>query len=544
MKGFFSSKGFGLSWRRLPALFLILLLLLSGCGGKSDQDGKKANKPASGQTAENPENSEPSEEAEIDPLEGEISFETTKKSSKPRDDANEIRFSGNQASLSNPLKGKYDKEADGLRTRIRNSKNTAELYTIKGTRYYISPGGNDDNDGKSPQTAFRTVDGLGSVDFEKGDAVLFERNSIFRLVQPLSTMAGITYGSYGTGDKPKLYASPMNFAQAEWKPSNRKNIWKTNYVYDAACSMVFNHGEQIGYLKTSIRNLTENTHFYQDEAGAVLYLYCDKGNPSKVYSSIEVCPDMDIINVPAYTSNVVIDNLCLLYSGKIAIDAVYHNNNITISNCEIGFSGGTNNGSVRYGNAIQAWTNASNFTVKGNYIYQTFDTAVTWQGQDTDGGRNIEYANCLFEGNLLEYNNADFEFWHAKGTVNNFVIKNNICRFTSLGWGTRANDGGYRGIEGFIFAMTDNMIYKNKISVLNNIIDCPGRQFINWTATAENIQHHTVSGNKLYVNQSYRTAEDILRNYNFGMLTANNLDELKAAVAKFDPSAVVEWTKN
>ena len=547
---------------------MILLLLLSGCKNKSSRaaTAKKQNDSSvtvssddpkqntDSQTESEPEIvsepdsetetvSEPATKNEVDPLEGEISFEVSKESSKPRDDANEIKFTGYPAGLSNPLTGHYGKEAKALRDQILNSKNTEEIYNIKGTKYYISPGGNDDNDGKSPKTPFRTVDQLSNIDFEKGDAVLFERNSVFRLVQPISTTAGIIYGSYGKGDKPKLYASPMNYAKAEWKPSNRKNIWKTNYVYDAACSMIFNNGKQIGYLKTSVRNLKANTHFYQDEAGAVIYLYCDKGNPSKVYESIEICPDMDIINIPAYTSGVTIDNLCLKYSGKIAVDAVYHNNNVTVSNCEIGFTGGTNNGTIRYGNAIQAWTDASNFVVKGNYIYQTFDTAVTWQGQDTDEGKNIRYADCLFDGNLLEYNNGDFEFWHTKGTVSNFVIRNNICRFTSLGWGTRADDGGYRGIEGFIYAKTDNMIYKDHISVLNNIVDCPGRQIINWTATADNIAKHIVSGNRIYVNQSYRTTSEIMRNYNTGMVSVGSLKELKDAIKQFDPSAVVGFVE-
>ena len=533
-------------------LFVLLALLVistAGCemqnGNNSSSKPESSNQSSANQASDVDSDDElVSEVSSTDWLSGDISFETTKKTAKPRDDANEIRFSANPAGLSSKLVGKYEKEANVLRNKILKSKNTEDVYAIKGTKYYISPDGSDDNDGKSPKTPFRTVDGLSNVDFEKGDAVLFERNSIFRLIQPISTISGITYGSYGKGDKPKFYASPMNFVQMEWKPSNRKNIWKTNYVYDAACSMIFNNGEQIGYLKTSVRNLKKNTHFFQDEAGAVIYLYCDKGNPSKVYKSIEICPDMDIINIPAYTSNVTVDNLCLMYSGKFAVDAVYNNNSITVSNCEIGFTGGTSHGkNVRYGNAIQAWTNSSRFVVRGNYIYQTFDTAVTWQGQDVDDGKNIEYANCLFEGNLLEYNNGDFEFWHSKGTVNNFIIRNNICRFTSLGWGTRADDGGYRGIEGFIYAKTDNMIYKNKISVLNNIIDCPGRQFVNWTAKEENIANHKISGNKIFIKQSYRTANDILRNYNCGMLSFTDLESLKSVIKRFDSTAVVGWSQ-
>ena len=487
-----------------------------------------------------------SENSEIDRLKGTLSFESSKKSNKPRDDADENLFTGDAAGLSRKLSGHYESEASALKTKIKNSKNTKDVYKITGTKYYVSPGGNDDNDGKSPETAIRTVDGLGNLDFEKGDAVLFERNSVFRLVQPLSTMAGVIYGSYGKGEKPHIYASPMNFAKVEWKPSNRKNIWKTNYVYDNACSIVFNNGKEIGYLKTSVRNLKKNTEFYQNEQESVIYMYCDKGNPSKIYESIEICPKMDIVNIPAYTSGVTVDNLCLKYSGTFAVDAVYNNNNITVSNCEIGFIGGTNNGSVRYGNAIQAWTNSSNFKVLGNYIYQSFDTAVTWQGQDTDGGKNIKYQNNEFSGNLLEYNNGDFEFWHNNAVIDNFVIKDNICRFTSLGWGTRADDAGYRGIEGFIYAKTHNMVHKNKITIKNNIIDCPGRQIINWNVLPENIsKHYDISGTKIFINESYRTTGEALRGFknkedDGEMVFANSPEGYKTAVARFDKTAKVK----
>lgn len=545
MKGFFDLKAL---FKKFVSICLAAAMIsLVGCGKekpvdkKTGKDSGNSSVPTSSNETENTE----STADQIDPLLGEITYDTTKKTSKPRDDADEIRFTENPAGLSTNMTGKYEKEAAALRNKILNCGNTDTVYQLNGTRYYVSPGGNDENDGKSPETPFRTIDALGSVDFEKGDAVLFERGSIFRLVQPLSPVSGVTYGSYGSGEKPKFYASPMNFAQMEWKPSNRKNIWKTTYVYDAACSMVFNNGKEIGYLKTSIRNLKANTHFYQDEAASVLYLYCDKGNPSKVYESIEVCPKMDVINIASFAHDVTIDNLCLRYSGSFGVDAVYNNNNITVSNCEIGFMGGMNNGTVRYGNAIQAWTNASNFKVIGNYIYQTFDTAVTWQGQDRNFGKDILYKDIVFTGNLLEYNNGDFEFWHSGGTVDNFTIADNICRFTSLGWGTRVNDAGFRGIEGFIFANTQDMIYKNTITVRNNIIDCPGCQIISWKIFPENLPFINVSGNKFFVKQSYRTSTEALRGYrtteeDAEMVGFQNLEELKTALIRFDKTALIE----
>ena len=87
------------------------------------------------------------------------------------------------------------------------------------------------------------------------------------------------------------------------------------------------------------------------------------------------------------------------------------------------------------------------------------------------------------------------------------------------------------------------MSYKGKISVLNNIVDCPGRQIINWNATSENIKNHNIRGTKIFVNQSYTTTSEVLRNYNSGSLMAGNLADLKNAIVKFDSSAVIGWTQ-
>lgn len=66
-----------------------------------------------------------------------------------------------RANLNNPAFGFCENEADTLRENILNSKNTADLYKITGTKYYISSSdGDDKNDGLSPETAFKTIHGL------------------------------------------------------------------------------------------------------------------------------------------------------------------------------------------------------------------------------------------------------------------------------------------------------------------------------------------------------------------------------------------------
>jgi hypothetical protein len=75
-----------------------------------------------------------------------------------------------------------------------------------GVTYYVSPTGNDSNDGKSPATAWQTVAKVNSATFQAGDNLLFEGGQtftgclVFLSTQVLSTATnGFVVGSYGAG---------------------------------------------------------------------------------------------------------------------------------------------------------------------------------------------------------------------------------------------------------------------------------------------------------------------------------------------------------
>ena len=92
-----------------------------------------------------------------------------------------------------------------------------KAYEIKGTKYYMSNSGCDCNDGLSPETAINTFERLEDMDFKAGDAVLFKRGDTFRLVRQFNTESDMIFGSYGEGEKPKLYGSARNYATSIWK---------------------------------------------------------------------------------------------------------------------------------------------------------------------------------------------------------------------------------------------------------------------------------------------------------------------------------------
>jgi hypothetical protein len=76
---------------------------------------------------------------------------------------------------------------------------------VQGTTYYVSPSGNDNNSGTSPQDAWATVDKVNTVTFSAGDSILFEGGETFSGgldfdASDAGTPANpITVGSYGTG---------------------------------------------------------------------------------------------------------------------------------------------------------------------------------------------------------------------------------------------------------------------------------------------------------------------------------------------------------
>lgn len=543
---------------RVLSLVFVLLFMFSGCKEKSEPSdnvssvGNVSSVSSESASSDNiSSNDETSSKTEIS-LDGEYTADYSV--SRPADDANEYIYDGNCAILSKNLTGYFDKEAEVLRNEILNTPNTEEYYKIKGQKYYISPAGNDENDGETPETALRTVDGLEGINLKSGDAVLFKRNSVFRITRSISTVDGVIYGSYGVGAKPKIYGCPYNYAKPSfWEPTNKKNIWKTSYSYSdtSVGTIIINHGEEIGYLKNSFDLLEKNSDYYHNATDGIIYLYCDKGNPGKVFKDIEFTSRFNAFEVPKYGQNVVVDNLCIKYCG--AFGTRWQSENINVTNCEIGYAGGFYllNGSVRMGNGVGAWAGVRGMNVSHNWIYQIFDTAISPQGQ---GNAGFGYKDISYCNNLLEYNAVDFEWFDAEGTVwDNFKIEGNIMRFTSLGWGNRIDDDGIRGIEGIIRANTLNQTVTN-FSFKNNIIDCPGREIIKWQLSTNDLENFDIGNNKVYVKASYRAyfqnnIDTVMRYLQYtndiggGHIKATNQAELEAAWKCFDKSStsVVKW---
>ena len=446
--------------------------------------------------------------------------------------------------------------ADELRNNILSTGNTENYYKIKGKRYYISQNGSDNNDGLSPESAFATPDAIANITLTLGDAVLFERGSHFRITNSIRMESGVTYGSYGEGEKPIISTSPADYAQQEWCLTNQDNVWQAAFNYMPATGIVFNGGKEFGTLRhgdivsrtPSGRwyydgdvTLKENGEFRHDFNGGIIYLYCDKGNPSAIYDSIEILSDLTAITTKYKgLENVVVDNLCVKYCGGFAFSISYSKGNITITNCELGYLGGRffSNCRVRYGNAIEFWEGYHNLTVKNNWIYQTYDSAITWQGR-TEGLCD----NIIFTQNLLEYNNCDIEFFERPGAVlKNFKIDDNIMRFTNGGWGNRAADCRIRSeIEGCVRGLLERITTVEDMSFCGNVMYSPMRRIINLPMKEGQRENIKCENNTLYFSPSHRLSDEVIRVEFDNPISSSNHEELEKAVSLFDDSMDIKY---
>lgn len=384
----------------------------------------------------------------------------------------------NPAGLCFPVNGEMDDEADAMRSAILS--HTAQSTDITGTVYYISENGSDNNDGKSRESAWKTLDILNSKNdvLKSGDAVLFERGGVFR--GSVKLVSGVYYGAYGTGDKPCIYGSDQNYANTGFLNVG-ENLWrlKTNFKSDVGI-LVFNHGEAVGNRKSSRSELKNNYDFFCDmNNNNRVYLYLDE-DPSDLFLSIEAGYDRNIFTFNGL-KDITIENITFKYTGGHALRGS-DTENITVKYCEIGYIGGSllknyGDGTVRYGNGVEFMNSSKNALVENCWIYQIYDSGITHQG---DYG---EVLNFTAQNNLIEYcGMGAIEYWHtSNANMKNVLYAGNMLRFAGYGHGglqrpdknmsaaiqSNAKSTGYSNNKAENFIIRDNIFELSTYQLIN-----------------------------------------------------------------------------
>lgn len=370
---------------------------------------------------------------------------------------------------------------------------------IKGTVYYVSSEGADENDGISPGTAWKTLKKVSGADLKPGDGVLFRRGDLFR--GTVDTRAGVSYGAYGCGDKPKFYGCETPLADpALWEETDREHhIWKCTKKLPDAGTLVFNHGEAHSRkLIPSYRNLQfvcredESKPFDMAQEMTMdldlfwhydlylnrkptkgsdepvpelmeifpegdLYLRCDRGNPGEVFDSVESLARVHMFKV-GENADVTVDNLCIKYVGMHGISAGMYSSGLKVTNCEIGWIGGSiqhyygtdpnypegARGTVtRFGNAIEVYGGCDHFTASDNYIYEVYDAGITHQ---VTTSKKVTMKDIRYTGNVIEKCVYGIEYFldqvrgERESCMDGVVMEDNFIRLSGYGWGQQRHN--------------------------------------------------------------------------------------------------------
>ena len=121
--------------------------------------------------------------------------------------------------------------------------NLPDALASGGCVYYVSADGDDENDGRSEATPWKTLSRVSSFEFAEGDEVRFRRGDVFRGF--VKTRPSVKYCAYGVGEKPRLYGSEKDYADPNlWEIyDSEKHVWKLKEKALECGTLVFNGGE-------------------------------------------------------------------------------------------------------------------------------------------------------------------------------------------------------------------------------------------------------------------------------------------------------------
>ncbi len=388
--------------------------------------------------------------------------------------------------------------------RIEEIRNTKTEVVVTGKKYYVSADGDDANDGLSPEKAWKSLKRVHeATELVAGDGVFFKRGDTFR--GEFTAKAGVTYSAFGNGTKPLLTASSRNYAdEALWKETDEPNIWvfaeplprdigsivfDDEYTPRKVYVSVEADGKHLDYRAKrefySYHDLIEDmTFFHEDKEinetneertySNMLYLRCEKGNPASLAKNIEMSPKTAVIMA---VNDVRVDNLCIAYSNFGVASG--NSKGLAVTNCEFKWIGGSiqrgpllfspqRSFATPYGNGIEIYGEAVDFTVDNCYFRQIYDAAMTHQcggeGDPLLANKNVRYINNVVDESVysIEIFYGDKE---GKRTNDDTLIANNILR-RGGGFGDVARpDQGVTALirHGRLFDNTTNYFVKNNI---------------------------------------------------------------------------------
>jgi autotransporter-associated beta strand protein len=197
-----------------------------------------------------------------------------------------------------------------------------------GQTYYVSPTGNDNNSGTSPNSPWQSLSKVDSTNFAPGSQILFQAGGNWYGQQLSASSSGtpsdpITYSSYGAGPNPTFWGSVIvpasSFEPVAGEPNTYfyptttpVNAFLVNHQFTDNANLVSNQTTDAGNI--SYVESTPNSNYY-DPDGATPGLYVNTGGPVKS-SNVYTAAIQDNVVFSNYQSNLVFNNLTVDESAK------------------------------------------------------------------------------------------------------------------------------------------------------------------------------------------------------------------------------------
>ena len=380
--------------------------------------------------------------------------------------------------------------------------------------YYVANQGSDQNDGRSPESAWATLARVNDARLQPGDKVLFHRGHIWRgqlLPHSGNETGPITYAAYGDGEKPLLLGSISKSKPDDWTKEGN-DIWSAGDLPVDVGNIIFGAEEACGVKKWREADLRQDNDYWYDKAAHKVTLRSAE-NPAKRHTRIELAMDRHAIDEGG-RHYVTYENLAVKYAGAHGIGggSAHH---ITVRNCDFGFIGGGEMSyygrPVRFGNGIEFWGTAHDNLVEGCRLWEVYDAALTNQSN----GPNTPQYNLVYRKNVIWNSEYSFEYWNRPeaSETRDVSFVNNTCVNAGHGWGhTQRSDPSGRQLcfynspaRARNIVIRDNIFYEAKA----NAFYAPGwsRAQIEALVMDHNCWYQAAGKMILFKDASYTMAE-------------------------------------
>ena len=374
--------------------------------------------------------------------------------------------------------------------------------------YYVKNGGDDALDGLSDANAWETMNKINTSTFLPGDSILLARGSSWDCLKSANTetlvdqyalivpssgdeTGYITFGAYGTGDKPIIYGSKNFNETGDWtETSEGSHKWSTTsgllprHDYWMGTFVLFgsedpdNMGWFIGVDDVASLD-TEKTYTY-DTTEHTIIVYSE-GNPATVYTNMY----LSCQGKPFYSlvkNYIIVENIEVKYShsGGFNIDGGHH---IIIQDCDLHYYGGawspgTGSGPYRHGDGINLYLATPNLSmhdviVRRCNVSQGFDAGISYQsfsGSYAQDAYNITFEDNTVDGCGLGMAIITFNPTEGyPGTFNTGYVRRNTITNSGYGW------SGYvqNSVKGKSMVISSYYAYNSVENVIveDNILD-------------------------------------------------------------------------